>query len=59
MRAAFRLADARLAHPEPSDLLRLHLPTPGATDCDSDIPQTSKATLALCCRGAHLTRSPR
>eukprot|EP00969_Alexandrium_andersonii_P305608 13508726-Alexandrium_andersonii.AAC.1 len=42
MRAALRLADARLAHSEPSNLLRLHLPTSVATDCASGIPPTNK-----------------
>eukprot|EP00969_Alexandrium_andersonii_P034028 1488248-Alexandrium_andersonii.AAC.1 len=52
MRAALRLADARLAHPEPSSLLRLHLPTPVATDCASDVPPTNQGAVAPCCPGA-------
>eukprot|EP00969_Alexandrium_andersonii_P065593 2890775-Alexandrium_andersonii.AAC.1 len=52
MRAVIRLADVRLAHSEPSDLLCLHLPTPGATDCDSDTPPTTEEALAPCCPGA-------
>eukprot|EP00969_Alexandrium_andersonii_P039587 1733970-Alexandrium_andersonii.AAC.1 len=57
MRAALRLADARLAHPEPSNRLHLYLPTPVATDRASDIPPTNEgagaspgalASLAIC-----------
>eukprot|EP00969_Alexandrium_andersonii_P300958 13305422-Alexandrium_andersonii.AAC.1 len=59
MRAALRLADARLAHPEASNLLRLYLPMPVATDCASDIPPTTKELLPLDVRVPHLARSPR
>eukprot|EP00969_Alexandrium_andersonii_P074586 3290012-Alexandrium_andersonii.AAC.1 len=59
MRAAPRLADARLARPEPSKLFRRHLPTPVATDHASDTPQPTKELLPLAVPGPHLARSPR
>eukprot|EP00969_Alexandrium_andersonii_P290265 12830193-Alexandrium_andersonii.AAC.1 len=59
MRAALRLADTRLAHPETPNLLSLHLPTPGAADCESDVRPTNEGALAPCWRGPRLASSPR